>query len=348
MNNPHTQAPSGNGLSGGADGDLRTQVGSVAEQVKVQGQERIESTRQATATTLEKLAEGVRDAASQLERDGTVGNLSGYIVQMSETMTRVASGLRDKSGDDLLHEVGRIARENPTVFVAGAVALGFGLTRFAKASTKHEHGSSAGSGADVGSDLAASASDTGLALSSAGGRGSQDTVFSAGSLGGSGSTTATGLGSRGASPGTAAASSAAPGASGMTGATGGSGMSAGSNASGTGGSGSAGLGAAGSTGSPTAQGYGETPSSSPPTGSTGYGAGASASTSSSDVSAPAGTALGGTRNLDARGDQGIASGGADTGLTDGTGTTPGLSAGAGASLGVRSGEDRDGQGGQGA
>lgn len=345
MNNPQTQGPSGNGLSGAADNDLRSQVGSVAEQVKAQGQERIESTRQATATTLEKLAEGVRDAASELGRDGTVGDLSTYIVQMSESMTRVASGLRDKSGDDLIHEIGRIARENPTVFVAGAVALGFGLTRFAKASTKHEHGA-AKSGADVGSDLA-SASDTGLALSSAGGRGSQETVFSAGSLGETGSTGAGSLGSRGSSLGTA--STGASSTSGTAGTSAGLGASSTASSAGAGSTrnaGSASLAGGSSTDSPASLGYGETPSSSPPTGSTGYGASAADTRTTSDVSAPSGTDLGGPRGLDARGDQGIAGGAADTGLTTGSATTPGLSAGPGASLGVRSGDESDEQGGR--
>lgn len=177
MSNRQTQ-----GVPAGTDADPRSQDGDVAELVRAQGQEWLESTRQVAATTLETLAGGVRDAASALERDGTAGNVPGYIMRMSDGMTRMASGLRERSGDDLIQEVGRIARENPALFMAGAIALGFGLTRFAKVSTGHGHGSSAKTGASPGSDPAASASHRGLARSAVDGGGRQESILSAGSL----------------------------------------------------------------------------------------------------------------------------------------------------------------------
>lgn len=333
MNNPQTQGSTGNGLSTGSTdaggGDLKSSFGAVAQQAKAQGQERIESTRQATAITLEKLAEGVRGAVSELERDGTVGNLSTYIARMSESMTTVASGLRDKSGDDLVREVGRIARENPTVFVAGAVAIGFGLTRFARASTKREHGdaqSATQGGADVGSDLAGTASDVGAStsLSSAGERGGTDTAYSAGSLGGS--SAGTGLSAAGA--GLSAGSAGLSGASASTGSAGASSGGLSQASSGGGLSGASGA----------SQGFADTGS----TTNAGASSGVGLSGGSSGISEPDASDIG-SRGLDAQGDQQYASGGGSTpGL--GTGTTPGMSAGPGASLGVRSGDESGGKG----
>jgi hypothetical protein len=43
--------------------------------------------------------------------------------------------LRGKSADELLQQAGKLARDNPTLFLAGSVALGFGLSRFLRASS---------------------------------------------------------------------------------------------------------------------------------------------------------------------------------------------------------------------
>lgn len=220
MNNPSMQNPSGgNGTTAGSQtggtngGDVKSSAESVARQARDQGQERIQSARQTTADSIEKLADGVREAASELERDSTVGNLSQYITQFADSMTGVASGLRERSGDDLVREISRLSRENPTLFVAGAVALGFGLTRFARASSTHTH---RGLGSDIGSPQYGSTRaagstgySTGATTGSGYAAGSTGTGYTTGSSTGStsgysadssiGSSTGAGYGSTGSS-----------------------------------------------------------------------------------------------------------------------------------------------------
>lgn len=211
MNTPYIQDPPGGDGQGAArsTGTGGSEAGattdSLVQQARDRGHERIDSARKTGADSLERLADDVREAASELENDQSVGNLSQHFVRLADGMARVASGLREKSGDDLVREVGRLARENPTVFVAGAVALGFGLTRFGRASARRD------------------ADESGIGI----GRGGEDQSLGSGVYGGSG-----GVASAATRDGSANTDDAL-GSSSLAGAYGGAG-STGSSVSGTG------------------------------------------------------------------------------------------------------------------
>jgi vacuolar-type H+-ATPase subunit H len=155
-----SQNPSGTQASGAASqsgtngGNLKESASQLAEQAKSEGKRHVETARQTTADSVEKLARSAKAAASELQQDD-VGHLSQYLSNMADGMTRLASRMRDKSGEELVQEFGRIARENPALFVTGSVALGFGLARFARATAPGARssgdlatGSQAGSGFD--------------------------------------------------------------------------------------------------------------------------------------------------------------------------------------------------------
>ena len=107
----------------------------LGDEARTKGREELEGLRGTAADNLEKLAEGAQAAASTLQRDD-VGHLSEYVSDMAARMTSFSSTLRTKSGDEILRDVSRVARENPALFVTGSVAIGFGLARFARASQK--------------------------------------------------------------------------------------------------------------------------------------------------------------------------------------------------------------------
>ena len=65
--------------------------------------------------------------------------MSHYVSDIAQSMVDLADNLRGKSVDELVGEVNRLARNNPGLFIAGSVALGFGLTRFARASSYRTH-----------------------------------------------------------------------------------------------------------------------------------------------------------------------------------------------------------------
>jgi hypothetical protein len=57
---------------------------------------------------------------------------------MADGLRRLSDGLREKSADEILRDVRRVARENPTLFIAGSIAVGFGIARFARASAPRQ------------------------------------------------------------------------------------------------------------------------------------------------------------------------------------------------------------------
>lgn len=90
--------------------------------------------RDSAAEQIEALAQGAKSFVSELEDKDTLG-MSDYLSDMAESMGGLAKNLRGKSAEQLLHDAAELARSNPALFIAGSVAIGFGLSRFLKAGT---------------------------------------------------------------------------------------------------------------------------------------------------------------------------------------------------------------------
>lgn len=140
---------------------LKDDASSLVDNAKSEAQDKVEDLRATAADKVDTLAEGIQAAASKLEGDD-IGHMSEYVTELAESLGRLSSSMRDKSGDELLKEVTRLARDNPALFVTGSIAVGFGLARFAKASTSHSGGGSqarsAGSTSGTGGSQASSSS----------------------------------------------------------------------------------------------------------------------------------------------------------------------------------------------
>lgn len=135
-----TSYDSGQGAGPGRNG--RDPLGSLQEgartalhDVQEQGSAQFEAYRDSAADQLEALAESARVAGEQLDERDSLG-VSHYISDMARSMGSLAEGLRGKSADELLHQAGRLARDNPALFLAGSVAVGFGLSRLLRASAE--------------------------------------------------------------------------------------------------------------------------------------------------------------------------------------------------------------------
>lgn len=125
----------GRGDLSGAKEDAKAKASQVSEQAKQQAKGQLEKGRDTTSVELEKVAHAVQAAASDLNEQNQPG-LSRYVTDIADSMSSLAESLRGKNVDELVHEVTGIARRNPTLFIAGSVAIGLGLARFAKASSK--------------------------------------------------------------------------------------------------------------------------------------------------------------------------------------------------------------------
>jgi len=106
-----------------------------------------EQYRDTAAQQIETLAHSAQSAAEQLQEDDTFG-LSHYVTDIAQNMTTLAGSLRGKSVDELLQQAGKLARDNPALFITGSVALGLGLSRFLRASSSLQSSNSTAPPAD--------------------------------------------------------------------------------------------------------------------------------------------------------------------------------------------------------
>lgn len=143
---PGTHQGSASGARAGTTGNgndeqrLKDSAKQLGEQARDEGKQRVEEARGTAAGKVDTLADSVKAAASQLS-ENDIGHLSEYVSDLAENMSRLSTSLREKSGDEMLRDVTRLARENPALFITGSLAIGFGLSRFARASGRHDHSS---------------------------------------------------------------------------------------------------------------------------------------------------------------------------------------------------------------
>jgi hypothetical protein len=128
---------SGNPDAGKPEHDFQHLKDDVTEALggaRQQADEQFGQYRDTAADQIEALAKGAKSFVSELEDKDTLG-MSDYLTDMAESMSGLAGNLRGKSAEQLLHDGVDLARSNPALFIAGSIALGFGLSRFLKAGT---------------------------------------------------------------------------------------------------------------------------------------------------------------------------------------------------------------------
>jgi hypothetical protein len=122
-----------------------------ARDVTEQGKEKLKEQSDRAATGVDDFADAVGSAASrlsELEHEG----LADYANQLSSFLSGMSGTLRNKNVDDLARDVRDVAHRNPALFLLGSVAVGLGLSRFAKASGKARSRSEIGSDEEWRSD----------------------------------------------------------------------------------------------------------------------------------------------------------------------------------------------------
>lgn len=113
---------------------LGTDASAAVSELKEQGSQQFEQYRDKAADQIGGLVEGAQSVASAMEGHDSLGLAQG-ISDMASNLGEFADRMRNKSAEELLQEGARLARQNPMLFLAGTVAVGFALSRFIKAST---------------------------------------------------------------------------------------------------------------------------------------------------------------------------------------------------------------------
>jgi hypothetical protein len=115
--------------------DVGEELSHTAEEQKIRGVEAMQGFARATAT-----------AAGELE--GQSPMVARYVREAGQQVEVLSQNLRGRSITELMSAASDLARSQPVVFIAGAMAAGFALSRFLKSSTSRS-GSEESSGSAI-------------------------------------------------------------------------------------------------------------------------------------------------------------------------------------------------------
>jgi hypothetical protein len=116
-----------------ASREMKSQAERTTEDVKARAREEVEKRESQAADTMDQVAEATDAAAHELEQRSETAALSHYVSELADGISSLSSSLRGKNTDELISDASRLARNNPGLFLLGSVAVGFGLSRIAKA-----------------------------------------------------------------------------------------------------------------------------------------------------------------------------------------------------------------------
>jgi len=85
--------------------------------------------------TLDGLAQAVHEAAGNLEQQVNP-QIAQYAHRAADALDNLSARLREKDVDELMNDVQDFMRRSPAVAIGAAVAVGFALSRFLKASSQ--------------------------------------------------------------------------------------------------------------------------------------------------------------------------------------------------------------------
>ncbi|MEX1198545.1 MAG: hypothetical protein WEB57_11885 [Pseudohongiellaceae bacterium] len=110
--------------------NARREAGAEAREKAEAGQHRV-------ADEADAVSDAIDAAASSLDDHDREG-LARYAREMSSNLANAAGQIEDRTVDELANDAKRLARNNPAMFMLGSIAVGFGLSRFFKASAEHD------------------------------------------------------------------------------------------------------------------------------------------------------------------------------------------------------------------
>lgn len=128
----------GNGENGTTKQKVKEDARDAKREVSARAREQAESGQQRLAHEADSLSDAIDAAASNLDDHDREG-LARYARQLSENLSNAAGQLEGRSVDELANDAKRLARNNPALFMLGSIAVGFGLSRFFKASAERDH-----------------------------------------------------------------------------------------------------------------------------------------------------------------------------------------------------------------
>ncbi|MGB7406763.1 MAG: hypothetical protein WA906_13825 [Pacificimonas sp.] len=115
--------------------EVKTGTSKLADQAGTKARGAAEEGKAQAAQTINNLAQSTRDAARQFEGTQAEG-LTGYAATAADSIEQFAQTLENKSVDELIDDARDMVRKSPAIAIGAAAAVGFLISRFAKASER--------------------------------------------------------------------------------------------------------------------------------------------------------------------------------------------------------------------
>jgi ElaB/YqjD/DUF883 family membrane-anchored ribosome-binding protein len=112
----------------------KSQAASAIQPIANNARSMAEEQKQRGATRIDGIARAVHTAAEEISKEVPVA--ATYVHAAADRLERTSSLLRDNSVEDLLRMATDFAQERPYLFLGGAVASGFLLTRLLRSSVE--------------------------------------------------------------------------------------------------------------------------------------------------------------------------------------------------------------------
>lgn len=136
-----SSTPGGKSSSAEAEGSNNELAVEVKKAAKAKVKEGADTAKRTVSSTASHGAEALGRAADTL-RDQGEETLAQTTTSIASGLSEYAERLEKRTAEDLLQDLVRLARQNPTLFVLGSVGLGIALSRFFKASSRSTGGHS--------------------------------------------------------------------------------------------------------------------------------------------------------------------------------------------------------------
>lgn len=129
-----TPDASGNGMT---KQKIKEDARDAKREVTTKAREKAETGKQRLADEADSLSDAIDAAASNLDDHNREG-LARYARKLSSNLANAAGHIEGRSVDELANDVKRLSRNNPALFMLGSIAVGFGMSRFFKASAERD------------------------------------------------------------------------------------------------------------------------------------------------------------------------------------------------------------------
>lgn len=120
--------------SGEQSAGLGAQIGSLTEEARSRSRQLLQERTRSAAEQLAGIARALKQSAEQCRQQEGQQAAGRVLEQAATGLEQLSDMLRQRDVDSLFDQAGSLLRRQPALFVGGAVAVGFLLSRFFKSS----------------------------------------------------------------------------------------------------------------------------------------------------------------------------------------------------------------------